>query len=367
MKKWFLVFWLLALSACGTEKSENIAVSGHPGISVTEAKETALTVIKECWQAYEAIGEQASREEKHERLIPFMTEEMFDQALKEAGKPAFPELPVYTFDVHVTENSPDSFTIEQIIAASTEDGTAVKQTTSFIKQNDRFILSGYQKEEKALSLSKEDVETFLIEHGYEAVFLKEGPFDTVSARIEDAYIFCDKDDQRIQFVVDKKTGFFLMGIVREATDREADTEEATTIQDVRAKYAGLFAYRLAEMDADKLSDGQRDIYNSYIIQPMEQVIDIDFDPSLTDIERQHKTKELLDQSVAGMLTTIERTLHEKDFAALQENHAKWVADRQKHAGEMAQAAKGPQTDHFHAAYKEVTEDYLARLFFDYLY
>ena len=367
MKKWFLAFCLLTLLACGTEKSENAAVSGHSGISEEKAKETALAVIKECWQAYGDIGEQASWEEKHERLIPFMTEEMFEQALKEAGKPAFPELPVYTFDVHVTENSPDSFTIEQIIAASKEDGTAVKQTTSFIKQNDRFILSGYQKEEKALSLSKEDVETFLIEHGYEAVFLKEGPFDTVSARIEDAYIFCDKDDQRIQFVVDKKTGFFLMGIVREATDREADTEKAAAIQEVREKYAGLFAYRLAEMDAEKLSAGQRDIYNSYIIQPIEQAIDIDFDPSLTDIERQHKTKELLDQSVAGMLTTIERTLNEKDFAALQKNHTKWAAERQKYAEEMAQAAKDPETDHFLAAYKEVTEDYLARLFFDYLY
>lgn len=366
MKKWLLFFCLLALSACGAEETKKKTSAGEGTISIDKAEEIAMDVIKEVWMAYEDIGAEAPIEEKRERLVTFMTDEMFNKAFQKTQEPEFPQLPVHTFGVHVTENKPDSFEIEHIIPASTEEGPAVKQTVRFIKQRDRFIMSDYQKEDKALSLSKEEAETFLAEHGYEAVFLKEGPFDAVSTRIEDAYIFHDQEDPRIQFVISKKTGYFLMGVVRGAMDEESETDAAAT-EEVRVKYGHLFAYRLTEIDEGKLSDHQRKIYNTYIIKPIEQVIDIDFDASLTDDERNQKTKELLDHSIMGMLAEIEDTLDAKEIAVLRENHAKWEIEREKYADEIAGVSKSDQTNHFYAAYKEVTEDYLAYLFYEYIY
>ncbi|MGM9948811.1 MAG: hypothetical protein ACI33P_01735 [Lysinibacillus sp.] len=364
MKKWLLFFCLLALSACGTEETKEKKSAGEGTVSVDKAKEIAMEVIKEFWQVYEEIGAQASLEEKHEQLIPFMTEEMFDRTFAGTGQPAFPQLPVYTFGVNVTETTPDSFTIEHIIAAGSEEGAAVNQTTSFIQRDGRFVVGDYHKEDAILSLTKEEAEAFLIEHGYdEAVFFKEGPFDAFSTTIEEAYIFHDQDDEQIQFVINKKTGFFMMGIVRGSKDAET----VGTAEEIRAKYNHLFAYRLVEIEADTLSAAQRDIYDKYIIQPIEQAIDIDFDPALTDEESNYMTQELLDQSVAGMLAEIKRTLGEKEFATVQKDHEKWEAERGKYATAMAQASESNQTNHFHAAYKEVTEDYLAYLFFEYLY
>jgi hypothetical protein len=367
MKKWLLIVLLLALSACGTEDEEIQRASGQTAVSEGEAADIALDVIKEVWQVYGDTGAEAPLAEKRERLISYMSEEVFDQVFDNPQKPHLPQLPVYTFSVHVTQSTPDSFTIEHILGARTGEETAAKQTVGFIKRKGQFVISSYQKEDITLSLTMEEAQAFLTEQGYEVVFLREGPFDALSSVIEDAYIFHDQKDKQLQFGISKKTGLFLMGIVRGATDGVADTEEETAIQEVRAKYARLFAYRLSEMDADKLSVEQRDIYNRYIIQPIEQAIDIDFNPSLTDEESNQKTKELLDQSVAGMLSEIERSLNEKEIAALQEDHAKWAAERQKYAEEMARAAKSHQTNHFHAAYKEATEDYLAYLFYEYLY
>ena len=121
------------------------------------------------------------------------------------------------------------------------------------------------------------------------------------------------------------------------------------------------------MESILLSAEQRDIYDRYIIQPIEQAIDIDFDSSLTDEESNLKTQELLEQSVAGMLSEVEQTLGEEELATLQESHAIWEAERQKYAVEMAEASENDQMNHFYAAYKEVTEDYLAYLFYEYLY
>ena len=375
MKKRLLIVCLLILSACGTKGAEAIeevedeVISGQAVISDAEAKEIAMDVVKELWQAYEAIGAQAPTEEKRGRLIPFMTKEMFDQAFKEAGKPELPQLPVYTFGVHVTETTPNSFTIEHILAAATEEGAAIKQTTSFIQRDDRFVISDYHTEDTTLSLTKEEAEAFLTEHGYdEAVFSKEGSFDAFSTTIEEAYIFHDQGDKQIQFVISKKTGFFMMGIVRGGiNEKPVPGEVAATAEDVRTKYGHLFTYRLVEIDADTLSAKQRDIYDRYIIQPIEQAIDIDFAPSLTDEESNLKTQELLEQSVAGMLSEVEQTVGEEELATLQKNHATWENERQKYAVEMAAASENDQMNHFYAAYKEVTEDYLAYLFYVYLY
>ena len=363
MKKWLLFFCLLALSACGTEVTKEKKAAGESTVSEDKAQEISMEVIKGFWQVYEDIGAQAPLEEKREQLMPFMTEEMFNRAFEKTEKPNFPQLPVYTFGIHVTENTPDSFTIEHIIAAGSEEGTAVKQTTSFIKRDDRFVVSDYYTEDIILSLTKEEVEAFLVEHGYEVVFLKEGPFDAFSSTIEEAYIFQDQDDEQTQFVINKKTGFFMIGVVRDEINEEPDT----AAEEIRTKYNHLFTYRLVEIDVDTLSAQQRDIYDRYIIQPIEQAIDIDFEPSLTDEERNHKTKELLDKSVAGMLSEVEQTLGEEELATLQKNHATWETERQKYAVEMAEASENDQMNHFYAAYKETTEDYLAYLFYVYLY
>ena len=367
MKKWLLIVCLLTLSACGAEEAKGKKSTVETMLTEEDAKGIAMEVIKEFWQAYESVGTEASLEEKRERLMPFMTEGMFNQVFKEEGRPDFPELPVYTFGVHVTELAPGSLTIEHILVAGAEEESAVKQTTSFIQRDGRFIVSGYYRTVLPLALTKEEAEAFLVEHGYEVVFVKEGPFDAFSSTIEEAYIFRDEEDERIQFVINKKTGFFMIGLVRDDSGAEPDTDGDTTIEEIRAKYAHLFAYRLAEIDADTLSSEQRAIYDAYIIQPIEQAIDIDFDFSLTDEESNHQTKELLDRSVAGMLDEIERTLVEEEVALLQESHAAWVAARKNYAVAMAEASERDQMNHFYSAYKDVTEDYLAYLFYEYLY
>ncbi len=367
MKKWLLIVCLLILSACGAEEAKGKKSTVETMLTEEDAKGIAMEVIKEFWQAYESVGTEASLEEKRERLMPFMTEGMFKQAFKEEGRPNFPELPVYTFGVRVTEHAPGSFTIEHILAAGAEEESAVKQTTSFIQRDGRFVVSGYYNTVLPLSLTKEEAEAFLVEHGYEVVFVKEGPFDAFSSTMEEAYIFRDEEDERIQFVINKKTGFFMIGRVWGDSGTEPGTDGDATAEEIRAKYAHLFAYRLAEIDADTLSSEQRAIYNTYIIQPIEQAIDIDFDFSLTDEESNHQTKELLDRSVAGMLDEIERTLSEEEFAALQENHAAWEAERKNYAVAMAEASESDQMNHFYSAYRDVTEDYLAYLFFEYLY
>lgn len=368
MKKWLLVFLLLVLAACGAEDTKEDNNPGQNAFTENEAKDIAMDVLKEFWHVYNDIGTSSSPEEKREQLLPFMTDEMYTKTFDGKGKekPGFPASPFNAIEGKVLEISPDSFTIAHILPASAEGESAIKQTTFFEKQEERFVVSDFKKERTKLSLTQEQAEAFLAEQGYELTFIKKGSFDELDTPIDEAYFFQDPKEERIQMVINKENGYFTWFVKYKDTGVD-DEKEALKLEDIRDQYSHLFTHQLSEIDVSKLSAEQQRIYNTYIIQPIEQAIDIDFDPALTDEERFSKTTELLDQTVAGLLAEIKRTANEKAFTTLEANHEIWLANRQKYANAMATVSGSYQEADFYAAYKEVTEDYLARLFYEYLY
>lgn len=366
MKKCLLLICLLALSACGVEAIKDKKPADSNTTSDAKAEEIALEVIKEFWRAFEEIDTAAPLEEKRAQLLPFLTEKLFTELFQGTEKPALPALPINAIKTKVTETSVDSFTIEHILPASLEDSSAIKQTISFKKQEERFVINTFTKENATLSLTRTEAEAFLAEQGYELTFIKEGSLNDLSILMDEAYFFQDVNEERIQMVINKETGYFTW-LVKSRDSLEDFEKEAIKLEQIRNTYSQLFTHQLAEIDVAKLSAEQQRIYNTYIILPIEQAIDIDFDQALTNEEQIRQTKELLDQTVKKLLTEIQHTTSEKDFTSIQVHHEKWLDERQHYAEAVANVSGNFKEESFHAAYKEATEDYLAHLFYKYFY
>ena len=138
-------------------------------------------------------------------------------------------------------------------------------------------------------------------------------------------------------------------------------------EEIDQKYAYLFAYHLMDIDESQLTPELQHIYTTYITDVLSQTIDIDFDESLSSAERQEKIAQVLDAAVDGLIAEIEKHVDATQFEELQVNHEIWLADREQYTKEWAHAFGTYDEAQFYRAYKNVTEDYLARLFYEYLY
>lgn len=138
-------------------------------------------------------------------------------------------------------------------------------------------------------------------------------------------------------------------------------------EEIDQKYAYLFTYHLMDIDESQLTPELQHIYNTYITDVLSETIDIDFDESLSSAERQEKIAQVLDEAVDGLIAEIEKHIDAARFEELQVNHERWLADRYQYTKEWAHAFGTYDEAQFYRAYKNATEDYLARLFHEYLY
>jgi len=285
--------------------------------------------------------------------------------------PAFPEQIYYALDVQLIESSDDSFTIEHVLPAIFDDERAKKQTTTFIKQDDRYIVSDFKIESTTVSVTKEQAEELLTALGFEVTFIEEGPFEAPNISLAYAYVFEDTEDPRIQMVVGKDNGYYTW-VAKNDEMTDGDTpiyneNYFAPYEEIDQQYAYLFTYHLMDIDESQLTPELQQIYTTYITDVLSQTIDIDFDESLSSEERQVKIAQVLDTAVDGLIAEIEKHVDATTFAELQTNYEIWLADRYQYTKEWAHAFGTYDEEQFYRAYKNVTEDYLARLFYEYLY
>ena len=138
-------------------------------------------------------------------------------------------------------------------------------------------------------------------------------------------------------------------------------------EEIDQRYAYLFTYHLMDIDESQLTPELQQIYTTYITDVLSKTIDIDFDESLSSEERQVKIAEVLDEAVDKLIAEIEQHVDATTFEELQTNHEVWLADRYQYTKEWAHAFDTYDEEQFYRAYKNVTEDYLAKLFYEYLY
>ena len=141
----------------------------------------------------------------------------------------------------------------------------------------------------------------------------------------------------------------------------------SSYEEIDQQYAYLFTYHLMDIDESQLTPELQHIYNTYITDVLSETIDIDFDESLSSAERQEKIARVLDKAVDGLIAEIENHIDDARFEELQVNHEIWIADRYQYTKEWAHAFGTYDEAQFYRAYKNATEDYLARLFYAYLY
>ncbi|MGM9943463.1 MAG: hypothetical protein ACI33M_00895 [Lysinibacillus sp.] len=383
MRKWLLLLFVLLLAACNTDTAKEDTPSDNVSLSVSEANNIATEVINDIWAtlAMDELSEvnEVTLKENEASFLPFMTEDVFLRVLEDIDEgscvvnciPAFPEQIDYVLDVQLIESSANSFTIEHVLSAIFEDESAKKQTTTFIKQDDRYIVSDFKIEPTTVSVTKEQAEELLTALGFEVTFIEEGPFEASNISLAYAYVFEDKEDSRIQMVVGKDNGYYTWVTKDdEAADGDApiyNENYFAPYEEIDQKYAYLFTYNLMDIDESQLTPELQQIYNTYITDVIGQTIDIDFDESLSSEERQIKIAQVLDAAVDGLIAEIEKHVDATTFAELEVNHEIWLADRYQYTKEWAHAFGTYDEEQFYRAYKNVTEDYLAKLFYEYFY
>ena len=383
MKKWLLLLFVLLLAACNTDTAKEDTPSNNVQLSVSEANNIATEVINDIWAtlAIDELSEvnEVTLKENEASFLPFMTEDVFLRVLEDIDEgscvvnciPAFPEQIDYVLDVQLIESSANSFTIEHVLSAIFEDESAKKQTTTFIKQDDRYIVSDFKIEPTTVSVTKEQAEELLTALGFEVTFIEEGPFEAPNISLAYAYVFEDKEDSRIQMVVNKDNGYYSWVLKDdETTEGEApiyNENYFAPYEEIDQKYAYLFTYHLMDIDESQLTPELQQIYTTYITDVIGQTIDIDFDESLSSEERQIKIAQVLNNAVDGLIAEIEKHVDAATFDELQLNHETWLVDRYQYTKEWAHAFGTYDEEQFYRAYKNVTEDYLARLFYEYLY
>ena len=383
MKKWLLLLFVLLLVACNTDTVQEDTPAANDKFSVGKASNIAKDVINNIWDTL-AMAELSEVNEKtlkenEAAFLPFMTEDVFLRVLEGIDEdscivnciPAFPEQIYYALDVQLIESSDDSFTIEHVLPAIFDDEQAKKQTTTFIKQDDRYIVSDFKIEATTVSVTKEQAEELLTALGFDVTFIEEGPFEAPNISLAYAYVFEDTEDPRIQMVVGKDNGYYTW-VAKDDEMADGDTpiyneNYFAPYEEIDQKYAYLFTYHLMDIDESQLTPELQQIYTTYITDVLSQTIDIDFDESLSSEERQVKIAQVLDTAVDGLIAEIEKHVDATTFAELQSKHETWLADRQKYTTEWANAFGTYDEEQFYRAYKNVTEDYLARLFYEYLY
>jgi len=383
VKKWLLLLFVLLLAACNTDTVQQDTPVDNVQLSIEEANNIATDVINNIWDtlAMDELSEvnEVTLKENEASFLPFMTEDVFLRALENIDEgscvvnciPAFPEQIYNVIDIQLIESAANSFTIEHILPAVFDDEQAKKQTTTFIKQDERYIVSDFTIESTTVSVTKEQAEELLTALGFDVTFIEEGPFEAPNISLAYAYIFEDKEDSRIQMVISKDNGYYTWVIKDDETangDAPIYNENYfAPYEEVDQKYAHLLTYHLIDIDESQLTPELQQIYNTYINDALSQTIDIDFDESLSSEERQVKIAHALDAAVDGLIAEIEKHVDATTFAELQSKHATWLADRQKYTTEWAHAFGTYDEEQFYRAYKNVTEDYLARLFYEYLY
>ena len=165
MKKWFLFLFVLLLAACNTDPVQKETPSDSETVSVENANTIAQDVINSIWDTLSTKGLSEANEEllkeNEAAFLPFMTEDMFLHVLDSVEActincmPAVPKQIYYALNTQLIENSAESFTIEHTLPATFDDEQATKQTTTFIKQDDRYIISDLKNENTTVTLTKE--------------------------------------------------------------------------------------------------------------------------------------------------------------------------------------------------------------------
>ena len=384
MKKWFLILFVLLLAACNSDSAQQDTPTNNTSpISVEQANTIATDVINNIWDTL-ATGEsievnKSTLTENEASFLPYMTKELFVRVVESIDQEdcivncilAFPEQIYNVLDVQLIENTANSFTIEHTLPAIFEDEQAKKQTTTFIKQDERYIISDFKTEATTVSVTKEQAEELLTTLGFDVLFVEEGPFEASNTTLAYAYVFEDQEDSRIQMVVGRDNGYY----TRVIKDDEIANGDApiynenyfAPYEEIDQKYAYLFTYHSMDIDESQLTPELQHIYNTYITDVISQTIDIDFDGSLSSEERQEKIAQVLDEAVDGLIAEIEKHIDAARFEELQVNHEIWLADRYQYTNEWAHAFGTYDEEQFYRAYKNATEDYLARLFYQYLY
>lgn len=385
MKKWFLLLFVLLLVACNsnTAKQDTPTPSDNEQLSVEQASNIARDVINNIWDTFatDEFSEvnKETLKEKQAAFLPFMTEDLFVRILESIDEdscivyciPAFPDQIYYAIDSQLIESSDNSFTIEHVLPAIYNDEQAKKQTITFVKQDDRYIVSDFKIEATTVALTKEQAEELLTASGFEVTFIEEGPFEAPNFSLADAYVFEDKEDSRIQMIVSKDNGYYTW-VAKD--DEMADGETPiynenyfAPYEEIDQRYAYLFTYHLMDIDESQLTPELQQIYTTYITDVISQTIDIDFDESLSSAERQEKIAQVLNEAVDGLIAEIKKHVDATTFEELQTNHEIWIADQYQYTKEWAYAFGTYDEEQFYRAYKNVTEDYLAKLFYEYLY
>ena len=141
----------------------------------------------------------------------------------------------------------------------------------------------------------------------------------------------------------------------------------TPYEEIDQKYTYLFTYHLMDIDESQLTPELQHIYTTYITNAISQTIDIDFDESLSSEERQEKIAQVLDEAVDGLIAEIGKHVDATRYEELQVNQEIWIANRYQYTKEWAHAFGTYDEEQIYRAYKNATEDYLARLFYEYFY
>ena len=385
MKKWFLILFVLLLVACNsdTAQQDTPTPSDNEQLSVGQASNIAKDVINNIWDTFatDEFSEvnKETLKENEAAFLPFMTEDLFVRILEGIDEdaciayciPAFPEQIYYEIDAHLIESSNDSFTIEHVLPAIYNDEQAKKQTTTFVKQEDHYIISDFKIETTTVHLTKEQAEELLTAVGFDVAFLEEGPFEAPNFSLAYAYVFEDQEDSRIQMIVGKDNGYYTWVIKDdEMSDENSpiyNEDYFAPYEEIDQKYAYLFTYHLMDIDESQLTPELQQIYTTYITDVLGQTIDIDFDESLSSEKRQEKIAQVLNEAVDGLIAEIEKRVDATTFEELQTNHEIWLSDQYQYTKEWAHAFGTYDEDQFYRAYKNVSEDYLANLFYTYLY